>query len=194
MRKADHVADRRSRPLRLAIRVIIPLLFAGLLWHLFTNVVRFGTVDSESMTPTLEPGDYYTIRLDAYSNGRSPQRGDIIVFDRPDEGAFVKRIIAVGGDLVGIANGRVWLNGSWLKEPYLKEQPMAELPLATEIPKDHLFILGDNRNTSEDSRDYGPIPLSSVIGQVRKVVWPLARAQQLAPVIEEDGGSGTSSR
>ncbi len=146
------------------------------------------------MTPALEPGDYYTIRLDAYRNGRPPKHGDIIVFDHPNEGAYLKRVIAVGGDLVGIAGGRVWLNGSWLKEPYLKVQPVAELPLVTKIPNDHLFVLGDNRNSSEDSRDFGPIPVSSVVGQVRKIVWPPGRIGQLAPVIQENGMVGAESR
>ncbi len=172
---------RSARPGRLAVRVIAPIVFAGALWFLFTHVVRFGVIESGSMNPTLQLRDYYVIRLDAYEAGRKPERGDIVVFERPGDDIFVKRVIGVGGDVLGIARGSVWLNGSWLKEPYLKERPLTELPLATEIPEGHVFVLGDNRNTSEDSRDFGPVPVANVVGQVTKIVWPLTRAHEFTP-------------
>ncbi len=167
---------------RIALRVVIPVIFAGALWHLFTNVARFGTVVSESMNPTLRVGDYYVLRLDAYEDGRTPQQGDIVVFDRPGEGTFIKRVIGHSGDIIGIAHGRVWINNAWLDEPYLKEQPVTELPLATRVPDGHVFVLGDNRNRSEDSRDYGPIPVENVLGKVTKIMWPLGRAREFSPI------------
>ena len=173
---------RSARPGRLAVRVIIPIVFAGALWFLFTHVVRFGAIESGSMAPTLQLHDYYVIRLDAYQAGRKPERGDIVVFERPGDGVFVKRVIGVGGDILGIARGSVWLNGSWLKEPYLKERPITELPLAAEIPEGYVFVLGDNRNISEDSRDFGPVPMADVVGQVTKIVWPLTRAHEFTPI------------
>lgn len=167
---------------RVLLRIIIPLVFAGAMWHVFTNMARFGTVFSESMTPTLRVGDYYILRVDAYTNGRSPERGDVVVFDRPGDGTFLKRVIGVADDRIGIGRGQVWLNGSWLKEPYLKEEPVTELPMAVRVPDGHLFVLGDNRDESEDSRDYGPVPVENVMGKVTKVVWPLSRARQIAPI------------
>ncbi len=180
-------ADNRAQSFgtrigRIAIRVIIPVVFAAVLWHIFAHMARFGTVVSESMSPTLMVGDYYVLRVDAYEDGRSPQRGDIVVFDRPDEGTFLKRVIGVAGDEIGIARGQVWLNGSWLKEPYLNEEPMTELPLAARVPDGHLFMLGDNRNHSEDSRDYGPIPVGSIMGKVTKILWPPGRARGFSPI------------
>jgi signal peptidase I len=178
----DNQSDNsRGRLWRVILRIVIPVLFALGLWHIFTNMARFGTVVSESMNPTLQVGDYYVLRVDAY-NDRVPQRGDVVVFDRPGEGTFIKRIIGIGGDRIGIGRGRVWLNGAWLKEPYLKENPVTELPMATVVPDGHLFVLGDNRNKSEDSRDYGPIPAGNVMGKVTKILWPLDRAHGFGPV------------
>ena len=182
MSQDDRPQGSRSRFGYIAIRVIIPAVFIALLWHIFTHMARFGTVVSESMSPTLEVGDYYVLRVDAYEDGRTAQRGDIVVFERPDQGDFVKRVIAVAGDEIGIAEGRVWLNGAWLDEPYLKEQPVTELPMATVVPEGHLFMLGDNRNHSEDSRDFGPIPVDSLMGKVTKILWPPGRLREFGPI------------
>jgi len=182
MAQDDRSKATGGRFARIAVRVIIPVVFAAGLWHIFTNMARFGTVVSESMNPTLQVGDYYVLRVDAYKNGRVPKRGDVVVFDRPGQGTFIKRIIAVPGDEIGIGRGRVWLNGSWLEEPYLKEQPVTELPMATRVRDGHLFVLGDNRNKSEDSRDYGPIPVENVMGKVTKIMWPLSRARAFGPI------------
>ena len=182
MGRDDSTRTSFARFGRVAVRVVIPVVFAVGLWFLFTHVVRFGKIVSGSMAPTLQTGDYYVLRLDAYKEGRKPERGDIVVFDRPGEGTFIKRVIGVGGDTLGIARGSVWLNGSWLEEPYLKERPVTEAPFATAVPEGHVFVLGDNRNKSEDSRDYGPVPVANILGQVTKVVWPLARAREFSPI------------
>lgn len=179
--------DNRSegmgmRLLRSAVRIVIPVLFALALWHIFTNVARFGTVVSESMNPTLQVGDLYVLRVDAYEDDRPPQRGDIVVFDRPGHGPFAKRVIGIPGDEIGIGRGQIWLNGSWLQEPYLREEPDAELPMAVRVREGYVFVLGDNRNHSEDSRDHGPVPLEQIMGKVTKIVWPPNRARGLAPV------------
>ncbi len=172
----------RRRLSHIVIRIVIPVLFAGMLWHIFTNMARFGTVVSESMGPTLQVGDYYVLRVDAYEDDRPPQRGDVVVFDRPGHGPFAKRVIGVPGDEIGIGRGQVWLNGTWLQEPYLKEEPDTELPMAIRVREGYLFVLGDNRNHSEDSRDHGPVPVENVIGKVTKIVWPPGRVGRVTPV------------
>ncbi|MGI5819965.1 MAG: signal peptidase I [Armatimonadota bacterium] len=177
----DDSQRSKARLGRVLVRVIIPVLFAGALVHVFTNMARFGTVVSESMNPTLHVGDYYVLRVDAYNGARAPQRGDVIVFDRPGHGTFLKRVIGIGGDQIGIGRGQVWLNGQWLQEPYLNEEPVTELPMATSVRDGHLFVLGDNRNHSEDSRDYGSIPVDHVMGKVTRLLWPLTRAGDISP-------------
>ncbi len=171
-----------KRGVRVALRVVVPVAFAVLLWYLFTHVARFGTVVSSSMEPTLQIGDYYVLRLDAYDDEAVPQRGDIVVYTGPDGAKYVKRVIAVGNDRVGIAFGRVWLNDRWLKEPYIKERQFPEPPLLGQVPPGHVFVLGDNRNLSEDSRDYGPIPTDRIIGRVNRILWPIGRIRNLGPV------------
>jgi len=182
MSEGDQSRRSGSRAIRIGIRVVIPVVFAALLWHILAHMARFGTVVSESMSPTLVVGDYYILRVDAYEDDRSPERGDIVVFARPGQGTFVKRVIGVAGDEIGIARGQVWLNGSWLQEPYLNENPITELPMATKVPEGRLFVLGDNRNHSEDSRDYGPIPVDNVMGKVTKILWPPGRAREFSPI------------
>lgn len=172
----------RRRGLRIAVRVVVPLLFALALWHLFTHVVRFGYVTSRSMEPTLQPGDYYILALNAYREGSVPERGDIIVYYNYDGTPYVKRVIARGGETIILIGGRVWLNGALLAEPYLKERPFPARPIAVTVPQNHVFVLGDNRNLSEDSRDLGPIPLDRVMGRVTRIVWPLSRARVFTPV------------
>lgn len=167
------------RPLPRAVSAATLLVVLGLVAWLGLNV-RLGEIVSESMEPTLQPGDVYVIRLDAYRHA-SPQRGDIVVIRHPEgQELLVKRVIAVGGDVVGVRMGRVWLNGTWLEEPYIARGPgVLEWPLLIRVPEGELFLLGDNRNFSEDSRDMGTLPARDVIGRVVAIILPLHRRHQL---------------
>ena len=174
-----------SRFWRIAIRVVIPIAFAGFLYYIFTEVARFGTVVSDSMVPTLEVGSWYILRVDAY-NGRSPERGEIVVFEAPDGHFYAKRVVAIENDQIGTLSGRVFLNGEWIEEPYVREDSLVmEATSVTRVPEDHVFLLGDNRNHSEDSRDYGPVPTDMIMGEVRKIIWPPSRARVLSPARSE---------
>jgi signal peptidase I len=109
------------------------------------------------------------------------KRGDVIVFNPPsgfqDQGSdpFIKRVIAVGGDLVEIHDGAVWVNGAKLDEPYAYEgqptTPRSDVS-SWRVPDGQLFVMGDHREASEDSRVFGPIPKSSVIGRAWIRYWP----------------------
>lgn len=169
------------RALRVTIRIVVPVVFALSLYHLFTDVIRFGYVVSRSMEPTLKPGEYYIVSLHAYRDGTRPRRGDIIVFTGPDGLPYVKRVVGLPGDRLYLVGGMVWVNGGRLTEPYLKEQPGLGPPLALKVPADRVFVLGDNRNFSEDSRDYGPVPLDQIMGRVTRIIWPLRHARTPAP-------------
>ena len=137
-----------------------------------------------SMEHTLEPGQY--VLVDKLSpNFSDYKRGDVIVFEPPagykEDGQdipFVKRVIGVGGDLVEIHDDAVWVNGVRLDEPYVYDgQPTT--PLSNEsswrVPKDRLFVLGDHRQASQDSRVFGPIPRSTVIGRAWLRYWPIGQ-------------------
>jgi signal peptidase I len=144
-------------------------------------------VQMQSMAPTLQPDDHLIVdrltpRFDHYG------RGDVIVFIPPADGprgngtAFVKRVIALEGEIVELGeDGFVYVDGARLDEPYVRSAD--GLPQRTDprgglrrwvVPDGHLFVLGDNRRASDDSRLFGPVAVSSVVGRGWLRYWPLA--------------------
>ena len=142
-------------------------------------------VEQGSMEQTLEPDQY--VLVDKLTPRFGPyERGDIVVFtppagfERAGGSPFIKRVIAIGGDTVEIKDGEVSVNGSVLVEPYLFAETPGEPPqptVATQdtwtVPAGGLFLLGDHRAVSEDSRTFGTVPISSVIGRAWLRYWPL---------------------
>ncbi len=123
--------------------------------------MRFYEVPSRSMEQTLHPQDrFITVKA------RKIQRGDIIVFKDPTEPSFfnVKRVIALAGDEVEIKNGKLYLNGKIQTEPYVRER-IVYLFRPKVVSKDHIFVLGDNRNLSEDSSVWGFLPMENIVGR-----------------------------
>ena len=171
--------SRWFRPVsRGASFAVLGLLVAGVLW--LSQTVRIGEILSDSMSPTLRRGDKYVIRIDAYRH-EAPKQGDILVIRRPENGELlVKRVIGVGGDEVGVMFGRGWVNGAWLDEPYIDPRPgIREFPTLARVPDGHLFLMGDNRNFSEDSRDIGTLPAANVMGRVTAIIYPRDRRETL---------------
>jgi signal peptidase I len=165
------------------IEVVETLLLTFVIyWVVQSFVAQPYVISQPSMEHTLEPGqfvlvDKLTPRISDY------KRGDIIIFNPPDglmeDGKptpFIKRVIGVAGDTVEIKGDAVWVNGTRLDEPYTYEgqgtSPSSALSHWV-IPDGYLFVLGDHRQQSEDSRVFGPIPKSSVIGRALMRLWPL---------------------
>ncbi len=154
------------------------LIIAGALAaFIITFVAQSYLVQGSSMEPTLVDGqrllvDKLTYRL------REPRRGEIIVFHYPADPRrkFIKRVIGVPGDEVLIAGQRLILNGKPVQEPYVLG-PMRGVFGPVTVPDGHVFVLGDNRNNSDDSRypDVGPVPLDLVVGLARLAYWPPSR-------------------
>jgi signal peptidase I len=129
---------------------------------------------SASMEPTLHRGSAFLVSSWAYVR-TAPQAGDVIVYRHPRDPSlyYVKRIIAVGGSTLEIKGDMTYVDGKALAEPYVLREdrpppeyrPPSSMP-AVRIPPDHYFMMGDNRNNSEDSRMSGPIPRSAVVGKV----------------------------
>lgn len=129
-------------------------------------------VESISMQPTLFAGDYVIVNKIAYKVG-APKRGDVIVFrfpPDPDREPYIKRIIGLPGDHVHIENGRVTINGELLNEPYLRVT--TDRGGDWTVPEDSLFVMGDNRNNSSDSRAWGMVPEENIIGRAVLIYWP----------------------
>jgi signal peptidase I len=172
---ASAEAQKKSSITRTLIEVVVIIAAAfaiALLVQAF--IVKPFTIHQISMRPTLEEGDRILLNRLSY-HFREPARGDIIVFHSPiTEGEdLVKRIVAVADDRVSISGGKLSVNGVAQNEPYLLE-PGFEGDLAeTVIPAGEVFVMGDNRNNSGDSRMFGPISKDIIIGCAFCVYWPI---------------------
>ena len=149
----------------------------------FNLVVRLSVVDGQSMDPTLEHGELMLV----WSLGYSPKQGDIVIINKTPanflhEQAIVKRVIALGGQTVDIdyEKSRVYVDGERVKENYiLEEMYLPGNPYMREthfeVPEGEVFVLGDNRNGSTDSRDerLGTIDEGYILGRAVAAIWPM---------------------
>jgi len=129
-------------------------------------------IESVSMQPTLFAGDFVIVNKVAYKLG-SPNRGDVIIFHYPPDPKrepYIKRIIGLPGDVVRADGGKVLVNDHALSEPYISAPPQYQGEW--KVPDDSLFVLGDNRNSSSDSHQWGMVPITNVIGKAELVYWP----------------------
>lgn len=129
-------------------------------------------VESVSMQQTLYAGNFVVVNKMSYKFGQ-PNRGDIIVFrypPDPSQDPYIKRVIGLPGESVKITDDRVYINGIRISEPYLSVQTQHGGEWT--VPQDALFVMGDNRNNSSDSRSWGVVPLENVIGKAALVYWP----------------------
>ena len=138
-------------------------------------------VKGTSMEPTLHDGERLIVNKYIY-RFRLPRTGDIIVFKYPGDPSkkFIKRVIGEPGDSVWIENATVYVNNRPLDEPYILEEMDSDFERVT-VPQDTIFVLGDNRNGSRDSRysDVGFVPLKNVVGKAIFVFWPLSEVTVL---------------
>ena len=151
--------------------VLETLLVSLLLFFAINQISARIRVDGFSMEPSMHSGEFVIVNKLAYKIG-SPQPGDIIVFHPPrnPQEDYIKRVIGLPGDQVVITDGGVQVNGQVLDEPYILQPP--RYSASWDVPEGHLFVLGDNRNNSSDSHNWGPVPLKDVIGKALFVYWP----------------------
>lgn len=157
----------------LEVAVITTLIF--LIARVFVQNYQ---VDGPSMTPTLLNTQYILVNKADYFL-HAPQRGDVIVFHYPRDPSrdFVKRVIGVPGDTVRISNaGVVTVDGVRLDEPYINDMTNAYGYESWTLKSGQYFVMGDNRGDSSDSRDWGPVPQTDIIGKAEMVYWPLSAA------------------
>ncbi len=136
-------------------------------------------VPSSSMAPTIEPGD----RVLAWSHvGGGPQRGDIVIFEPPPAASaapgatfpsVIGRVVGVGGDQIAFANGELTVNGQVPADSYLAAGTVTNGRASTEVPSGSIYVLGDSRETAQDSRFYGPVPNDNVQARVAFTNVPL---------------------
>jgi signal peptidase I len=184
----------RELPVLIVVAFVVALLIKTFLLQAFY-------IPSASMEPTLVEGDRVLVEKVSYRLG-APERGDVVVFEKnlvipiPGEADgslgkkigdsfrglfgfptgteqdFIKRVMAVGGDKIEGRDGQVYVNDELVDEPYLTEGQQTSPFGPTEIPQGKIFVMGDNRNNSDDSRNFGPIDADAVVGHAFLLIWP----------------------
>ncbi|MFQ4140195.1 signal peptidase I [Nodosilinea sp. PGN35] len=162
------------------IRVLAVALAIALTVRVLIAEPRY--IPSNSMDPTLHIGDRLLVEKISY-RWQPPHRGDIVVFAPPPQlaqlgyearQAFIKRVIAEPGQTIAVRQGQVIVDGEPLQEPYILEAPAYPLEPVT-VPAGQVFVMGDNRNDSNDSHVWGALPQGNIIGRARFRFWPLDR-------------------
>ncbi len=160
--------------------ILITLLIACALVFGFVRpfVAEAYRIPSESMVPTLGIGDRILANKFIY-HIKAPERGDIIVFESVEGGddeTLIKRVVGVAGDEVQVQSGTLYVNDEAQEEPYLNRQggPSRSSYGPTTVPPDRIFMMGDNRDNSGDSRIFGPVPLENVKGEAFLRFWPVS--------------------
>ena len=170
----------------LAETIILTLV----IFLLIRNVVQNFRVEGNSMEPNLHDGQFLIVNRFAYCPGLhldidfldihwqkvwcvwQPKRGDIIVFHAPNQPKdYIKRIVGLPGEAVQVQRGQVLINGRPLKEPYETRRNIRSAPVVTLGP-DQVYVMGDNRPNSNDSRVFGPISIDEIVGKALLCYWP----------------------
>jgi signal peptidase I len=148
------------------------LLIAAILFVVINIITARVVVESVSMQPNLHEGELVIVNKLAY-RWSEPERGDIVVFPYPlnQDIRFIKRVIGIAGDHVTVENGETRVNGILLAEPYLEEFPT--YTGEWRVGEDEVFVLGDNRNNSNDSSKWGMVPGDVLLGKAVLVYWPI---------------------
>lgn len=153
---------------------ILPAILIALLIHLF--LAQATRVFGQSMEPNIHADQRLVIEKLSY-HFRGPQRGDVVVLRDPSgaDDLLIKRVVALAGERVILRSGRVWVDGRMLPEPYLDQ----DTPSGTQtwvVPPLHVFVMGDNRGASRDSRTFGPVRIDDLIGRAVFRYWPFKQA------------------
>ena len=159
------------RWLREALETILPAILIAILINLF--LAQPTRVHGQSMEPNLHTDQRLVVEKVSYRL-HGPRRGDIVVFSMPQqsEELLIKRVIGLPGETVEIHDGKVYINGTLLDEPYLTQETRGRFgPIV--IPPLHVFVLGDNRSFSNDSRAFDAVPIENILGRAWLSYWPV---------------------
>jgi len=182
---APETSPNSSRAwVRFLLDVMETVLLAAILFLVINAISARVRVEGHSMDQTLQDGEFVLVNRLAYRFGQA-ERGDIIVFHHPtdqNQEDLIKRIIGLPGDDVRVADGGVYVNGTRLKESYISPDRAPAYTDEQVVPAGELYVLGDNRNNSSDSHQWGFVPMKDVIGRAIIIYWPLERMSFLQHV------------
>jgi signal peptidase I len=161
--------------------IIVTALIAVFSFFILHASIQSCLVVGPSMEPTVVSSQRLLINKIEYVI-HPPERGDIIVFQPPNKQQpdYIKRVIGLPGDTVEVKTGHVYVNGKILDEPYIKDEPSYSVP-AKQLAQDNYFVLGDNRNNSNDSHNGWTIPRESIVGKAWLRIWPLDNLGVIPP-------------
>ena len=162
--------------------VILAVAFVLVFGFVRPFVLEAFRIPSESMVPTLLVGDRVLANKFVYRL-TEPERGEVVVFESVGEGddqKLIKRVVGVAGDEVEVRNGTLLVNGEAREEPYLNRNlPFNDSYGPSEVPEGHVFVMGDNRANSADSRVFGPLPIENIEGEAFVRFWPVPKIEFL---------------
>ncbi|SCG82966.1 signal peptidase I [Proteiniborus sp. DW1] len=170
-------------------RVLIILFSLAILIENY--ILGITIVSGESMMNTIEDNDRILVNKISYFFEK-PLRGDVVIFNPPIEGRehelFIKRVIAVAGDYFEISDSTLYINGIAVYEEYINNNNSSNKEfklLKGRVPEGHVFLLGDNRDNSNDSRVFGFVPIKSIKGKAITKLWPVGGFKSLAVSYED---------
>ena len=184
VRRRVAVVDAPLAPLKRILLwfAAVPAVIVGVLLALQIGsvlmLIQVARVEGKAMAPTLENQDRLLVNKFAYLT-RAPERGDIVMhrYPRDPEKSFVKRVIALGGDTIRSLDGRVYVNDAPIRDDYVLRAYRSHDtwgPLTVEAG--HYFVMGDHRNNSSDSRQWGTVPAALIVGRIALRWWPVQEA------------------
>ena len=185
---ADGPADRPGRGasgLRNAIEWVVIVVGAFVVALVVkTFLIQAFYIPSESMFPTLTEDDRVLVNKLSYRL-HDVRRGDLVVFERPPSEPdstikdLIKRVVALEGETIEERDGELYIDGRLLEEPYLDDGVDSRNLVRTVVPEGHVFVMGDNRDASRDSRFFGPIDTELIVGRAFVQVWPIPALEVL---------------
>ncbi|MFN2108380.1 MAG: signal peptidase I [Anaerolineae bacterium] len=155
---------------RALIETVIPALVIAIAINLF--LAQATQVLGQSMEPNLHTSQRLVVEKVSY-HFHGPRRGDIVVIDLPEAGPelLIKRVVGLPGDTISSQRGQVFINGEPLDEPYISSPGGRDIPEQV-VPPLHVFVMGDNRQFSNDSRNFGTVPIDNIVGRAWFSYWP----------------------
>jgi signal peptidase I len=156
---------------------ILPAVLIALFVNVF--VAQAMVVHGPSMQPNLHYDQRVMVEKITYRLIHGPRRGDVVVIDVPGEDEpLIKRVVALPGETVEVQGGQVFIDGQMQEESWATRQGGSDHP-PTLVPPLHVFVLGDNRASSRDSRAFGPVSMDQIVGRASFVYWPPDQAKSL---------------
>jgi signal peptidase I len=150
----------------LAIAIVLAMVIRYFVFEPFS-------VSGPSMLSTLHNGDLVIVNKLIYQF-RAPEKGEVVVFRATPKKDYIKRVIALPGQVVSAQNNIVRVDGRSIDEPYVDEGNRTADFGPVEVPPGHIFVMGDNRMNSSDSREFGPVSMDRVVGRADVIFWPLS--------------------